>query len=184
MTAYLEKVKGLMETFLIAFIEVISWSKNANVDALAKLASTRDSELLDAVSVEFLAKPSIKPQSEIMELMRESSRMDPIIVYLKNSELLKEKTKAHILRLQAARYMLYDDKLYRRGYSMPLLKCVLPTEEKTIMWEIHNGTCRAGLLLADHEGELHGVCLEMRQRPTTFTSFESLSRRANFNDSP
>ena len=73
MAAYLEKVKGLMETFPITSIEVILQSKNANANALAKLALTRDSELLDAVSVEFLAEPSIKPQSEIMELMREPS---------------------------------------------------------------------------------------------------------------
>ena len=69
MAAYLEKAKGLMETFLIASIEVILRSKNANIDALAKLASTRDPELLEAVSVEFLAEPSIKPLSEIMELV-------------------------------------------------------------------------------------------------------------------
>ena len=69
MVAYLEKAKGLMETFPIASIEVILRSKNANVDALAKLASARDSELLDAVSVECLVEPSIKPQLEIMELI-------------------------------------------------------------------------------------------------------------------
>ena len=51
MAAYLEKAKGLMETFPIASIEVIPRSKNANAYALAKLAST----------VEFLAKPNIKP---------------------------------------------------------------------------------------------------------------------------
>ena len=70
MAAYLEKVKGLMETCLIASIEVIPRSKNANADALAKLASTGDAELWDIVSVEFLAELSIKPQSEIMELIR------------------------------------------------------------------------------------------------------------------
>ena len=62
MVAYLEKAKGLMETFPIAFIEVIPRSKNANIDALAKLASIRDSELLDTVSIEFLAEPNIKPR--------------------------------------------------------------------------------------------------------------------------
>ena len=130
-----------METFPIAFIEVIPRSKNANADALAKLALTRDAEWLDAVSVEFLAEPIIKPQLEIMELTREPSWMDPIIAYLKNGELPEEKMEACILQLKAARYVLYDDKLYRRGYSMPLLKCVLPAEVKNIMWEIHEGTC-------------------------------------------
>ena len=59
MAAYMEKAKGLMETFPIASIEVIPQSKNANVDALAKLALIRDVDLLDAVSVEFLAEPII-----------------------------------------------------------------------------------------------------------------------------
>ena len=76
-----------------------------------------------------------------MELTREPSLMYSIIAYLKNGELLEEKTNACILRLKATRYVLYDDKLYRRGYSMPLLKCVLHTKVKNIMWEIHEGTC-------------------------------------------
>ena len=141
MATYLEKAKWLMETFPIASIKVIPRSKNANTDALAKLASTRDSELLDAVSVEFLTEPSIKPRSEIMELTEEPSWMDPIIAYLKNGELPEEKMETHILWLKATRYVLYDDKLYRKGYSMPLLKCVLPMKAKNIMWEIRDGTC-------------------------------------------
>ena len=108
---------------------------------MANLALTKDSELLDAVSIEFLTEPSIKPQLEIMELMREPLWMDPIIAYLKNNELPEEKTKAHILRLKATCYMLYDEKLYKRGYSMPFLKCVLPMEVNNIIWEIHEGTC-------------------------------------------
>ena len=59
-----------MGTFLAASIEVIPRSKNANVDALAKLASTRDAKLLDAMFMEFLAKPGITQQPEIMELTR------------------------------------------------------------------------------------------------------------------
>ena len=71
--AYLEKAKELMGTFLITFIKVIPRSKYANVDALTKLALTRDAKLLDAISVEFLAEPSIKRQYEIMELTQELS---------------------------------------------------------------------------------------------------------------
>ena len=67
--------------------------------------------------------------------------MDPIIAYLRSGELPEEKTEARILRLKVAHYVLYDDKLYRRRYLMPLLKCVLPTKAKNIMWEIHEDTC-------------------------------------------
>ena len=53
--------------------------------------------------------------------------MDLIVTYLKTGEQLKDKTEARILLLKAARYVLYNDKLYRKGYSMPLLKCVSPS---------------------------------------------------------
>ena len=46
--------------------------------------------------------------------------MDHIVAYLKIGEHPEDKTEAQILQLKAARYVLYDDKLYRRGYSMSL----------------------------------------------------------------
>ena len=49
-----------------------------------------------------------------------------IITYLKNDELLENKTEARILRLKVARYVINDDKLYMSGYSILLLKCVHP----------------------------------------------------------
>ena len=142
MASYLEKAKGLMKTIQRTSIEVIPWSKNANGNILAKLASTRDTELLDSVLVEFLVEPNIKQQLEVIELVQEPSWMNPIIVYLKNGELPEGKIEAQILRLKAARYVLYDNKLYRKGYSMPLLKCVPPFETEYIMKEIHEGICK------------------------------------------
>ena len=58
-----------------------------------------------------------------------------------HNRIFKEQRIARILRLKAAHYVLYDDKLYRRGYSMPLLKCVPPSEAKYIMDKIHDGIC-------------------------------------------
>ena len=98
-------------------------------------------KLLDAVSVEFLAEPSIKQWPEVMELEQEHTWKDLIIAYLKNSELLENKMEARNLRLKAAHYVIYDDKLYRRRYSMPLLKCVVPFEAEYIMREIYEGIC-------------------------------------------
>ena len=141
MVTYLEKDKELLGLIATISVEVVLQSKNANAYALAKLASMRDAELLDAVSVEFLLEPSIKQQPEIMDLKQEPSWMHPIIAYLKNDELPKNKTKSRVLRLKVARYVIYDNKLYRRGYSMPLLKCVAPSEARYIMREIHEGIC-------------------------------------------
>ena len=71
MVAYLGKAKEQLSSFFAASIEVILRSKNSNADALAKLASTKNADLLDAVSIEFLAEPSILPQQGMMELTQE-----------------------------------------------------------------------------------------------------------------
>ena len=91
--------------------------------------------------MEYLVEPSIHPQLGIIELTQGPSWMDPIVMYLKIGEQPKDKTEARILQLKAACYVFYDDKLYRTGYSMPLLKCATLSEAKYIMREIHEGTC-------------------------------------------
>ena len=74
-----------------------------------------------------------------MEFEQEPSWIDPIIPYLKNGELPENKIEAKVLRLKATRYVIYNDKLYRRGYAMPLLKCMTPSEANYIMRNIHEG---------------------------------------------
>ena len=133
--AYLDKVKEQLSLFSVASIEVIPQSKNSNPDALAKLASMREADQLDAVSMEYLVEHSIHPKSKIMELTQGPSWMDPIVGYLKTGEQLEDKTEAHILQLKVAPYVLYDDYLYRKAYSSPLLKCATPSEAKYIMRE-------------------------------------------------
>ena len=61
MTACLDKANEQLSLFSAASIEVIPRSKNSNADTLAKLASIRDVDLLDAVFVEFLTETSIHP---------------------------------------------------------------------------------------------------------------------------
>ena len=86
MDAYLEKAKEQLCVFSATSIKIIPRSMNSNADALVKLASTSDADLLDAFSMKYLAEPSIHLQSRIMELTQELSWMDPIVVYLKTSE--------------------------------------------------------------------------------------------------
>ena len=80
-----------------------------------------------------MIEPSIKRQPEVMKLGQEPSWMDPIISYLRNDEVPKGKTEARVLRLKVARYVLNDKKPYRRGHSMPLLKCVPLSEAEYIV---------------------------------------------------
>ena len=46
------------------------------------------------------------------------------------------------MRKRAARFTILNDILYKRGFSMPYLKCVDEEEAKYILKEIHEGVCR------------------------------------------
>ena len=65
--------------------------------------------------------------------MTKDSWMTPVIQYLKDGVLPKDKRKARLLRLKAARYIMYDDQLYKRGLSTPLLKCVDLEKENYVL---------------------------------------------------
>ena len=65
--------------------------------------------------------------------------MTPIIQYHKDDKLLEDKYKARLLKLKAIKYILYDGRLYKRGFSIPLLKYVDLEEGNYILREIHEG---------------------------------------------
>ena len=51
-----------------------------------------------------------------------------------------------MVRKRETRYKILNDTLYKRGFSMPYLKCVNKEEAKYILEEIHEGVCE------DHVG--------------------------------
>ena len=51
-----------------------------------------------------------------------------------------------MVRKRETRYTILNDTLYKRGFSMPYLKCVNKEEAKYILEEIHEGVCE------DHVG--------------------------------
>ena len=67
--------------------------------------------------------------------------MTPIILYLKDGVLHEDKKKTRLLRLKVTWYTMYNDQLYKRGFSAPLLKYVDLEEGNYILQEIHEGIC-------------------------------------------
>jgi hypothetical protein len=45
------------------------------------------------------------------------------------------------LRIKAGRFTMLNGTLYKRGFTLPLMKCVSPEEGNYILWEIHEGIC-------------------------------------------
>jgi phosphatidylserine/phosphatidylglycerophosphate/cardiolipin synthase-like enzyme len=65
----------------------------------------------------------------------------PIVQYLRNETLPPEKDEANRLKKAAVHYVLVGDKVYKRGFSTPLLLCVSEMEAQRILKEIHDGSC-------------------------------------------
>ncbi|XP_052172158.1 uncharacterized protein LOC127788082 [Diospyros lotus] len=57
------------------------------------------------------------------------------------AELPEDKLEARRLRARVAWYCIYDDRLYKRGFSAPLLRCIDGTDCQTVLKEIHAGHC-------------------------------------------
>ena len=72
--------------------------------------------------------------------------MTPIVSFLWDGHLPQDANEARKIRKKAARFTILNDVLYKRGFSMPYLKCVDDDEAKYIIEEIHEGICR------DHTG--------------------------------
>ena len=97
---------------------------------------------MEVIPVEFLNEPSIHTTNQPQTVnctTTTDSWITPIVQYLKDGKLPEDKSKARLLRLKAARYILYDGQLYKKGFSTPLLKCVDLEERNYILWEIHVG---------------------------------------------
>ena len=51
------------------------------------------------------------------------------------------KNAARKLKVQASRFVLMKDVLYKRGFFCPYLRCLVPKEAEYVMKEVHEGIC-------------------------------------------
>ncbi|XP_062118866.1 uncharacterized protein LOC133832557 [Humulus lupulus] len=142
MAAYLTRVKGYLEQLEGYNIEKIPRERNTHTDALAKLASTKDKDILESVPVEYLSWPSITEAKVHMINTPKEFWVEPIMKYLKDGTLPTHKREDRRLAYKAARYTLVDGVLYKRGFSMLLLWCVDEEEAMKVLYYIHEGECK------------------------------------------
>ena len=67
--------------------------------------------------------------------------MTPVVRYLKEGWLLEDKTEVRKIQIRVARFIIIDDVLYRRGYSLLYLRCANSKEADYVLREIHKGIC-------------------------------------------
>ncbi|XP_022869393.1 uncharacterized protein LOC111388815 [Olea europaea var. sylvestris] len=141
LAVYLKLVLNLVPQFERFELVEVPRLENTHVDALSKLASSRDSELLKIVLIERLPKPSISGDEEVLWIEGTPLWMQPIVAYLNDQSLLASKIQAKKLRRRAAHFILQDDMIYKRGFASPLLRCVGGEETIYILREIYEGVC-------------------------------------------
>ena len=92
-----------------------------------------------------LKVPSIK-EVPTFAIQSTNSWMMPIVSFLQDRCLPLDNEEAKKIKKRAAEFTILNDTLYKRGFSMPYLKCVDEDKAKYILEEIHEEF--AGTMLA------------------------------------
>ena len=139
---YLKKVRELLKKFARVQVRHIPRAENSRADALAKLATASQENLNRLTPVEHLSEPSVDLNNEeISPVMSESSWMDPIWDYLIEGLLPNNPKEASKLRSRSARFTIHQGALYKRGFFIPILKCIAREDDDYVLREVHEGVC-------------------------------------------
>ncbi|GJT64981.1 reverse transcriptase domain-containing protein [Tanacetum coccineum] len=64
-----------------------------------------------------------------------------IIKYLEEGIVPSDKNKARFLRAKISQYVMESGVLFKKGYLVPMMRCVGPLQANYVIWEIHIGSC-------------------------------------------
>ena len=144
MQGYLSQVKHLQLDFESFVVSHVSRSGNTHADSLATLATSSAEGLPRVILVEDLCKADgVKEDMiQIHQVRVGPSWMDPIMSFLKDDTLPKEKLEAKKIKRKAPRFWLSEDhKLYKHFYSGPYLLCIHPEASELLLEELHERIC-------------------------------------------
>ncbi|XP_016172842.1 uncharacterized protein LOC107615265 [Arachis ipaensis] len=139
---YLAKVNKLTEEFDHLTIQHVPRKRNARIDLLSKLASTKPGQGNRSLIQEVVRTSSVSTTTDTgLPISDQESWTSPILQYLLNGVLPEDPKEAKQIKREAANYTIVTGQLYKRGFSQPLLKCVEPEDTEYILREIHEGCC-------------------------------------------
>ncbi|CAJ2676632.1 unnamed protein product [Trifolium pratense] len=142
LTEYLNLIKEKLTKFRQTEVKHVPREHNARADILSKLASTKKKKGGNQSLIqETLSKPSIVKPTEVFLICEidANSWMTPVFEFLNTGNLPIDKKEAAKVKRRACAYVILNGKMYRRGFSIPLLRCVEESEVASILGEIHEG---------------------------------------------
>ncbi|GJR71068.1 reverse transcriptase domain-containing protein [Tanacetum coccineum] len=142
MIKYLAKAKEYISEFKTFSIENIPREDNQKADVLSKLATVPFNHLTKEILVEVLNERSTEVQ-EVQTIVEEEGEnwMTPIIKYLEEGIVPSDKNEARALRAKIGQYTMESGVLFKKGYLIPMLRCVGPLQANYVIREIHMGSC-------------------------------------------
>ena len=114
--------------------------ENEHADRLVKAALAEYMLILGQL-LSFIQISPLIDNTSIQEIGSENYWTTLITSYLKDSVLPDDKETTRKLKVQAARFILIKDVLYKRGFLRPYLRCLGLEEADYVMREVHKGVC-------------------------------------------
>ena len=140
MKRYLALINQLISNFDDVKITQVSREENSTTDEVAKLASLDIDEGRCRLYMEVQNLPSID-SFDVNHIQLKACYMDPIVTYIRNGNLPTNPTEARKVKVMSSRFTILNDKLYKRGFSQPYLKCLDPEDVEYMLIEIYEGVC-------------------------------------------
>ncbi|XP_052288562.1 uncharacterized protein LOC127899263 [Citrus sinensis] len=103
------------------------------------MAAVVDPKMPKSIPLKVKSSLSIEQNLRVLRIEQKCSWMDPIILYLRDGVLPPDKLRARKIRAQASRYTMIDRILYRRGYTLPFLRCLDEDDADYVLREVHEG---------------------------------------------
>ena len=140
MKRYLEEVKNRIGNLEVRFVQIPK-GQNECADRLAK-AALPEFTLVPKQVLSFVQISSfIDDEVNVQEVNSESNWTTSLISYLKTGILPDGNDAARKLNVQASRFVLIKNILYKRGFSRLYLRCLCHKEADYVMREVHEGIC-------------------------------------------
>ena len=131
-------MKNRINSLEVKFVQ-IPREENECADRLAKAASTEFTNASKQVLSFVQTSSLINDGAQMQEINVEKNWTTSLIVYLKSGILPNGKDAERKLKVQASRFVLIRDVLYKRGFSRLYLRCLSHDEADYVMREVHEG---------------------------------------------
>ncbi|XP_021747900.1 uncharacterized protein LOC110713763 [Chenopodium quinoa] len=141
MMKYVTKVKELAAQLVHFQIDLVPRAGNSQADALSKLASSTLESLIRIMMVEVLEESSIAEKEQVNCVRSQRAWFSDILAYKLQGSLPDDEAQTKKVKKDANWYVVMNGELNKKGFSKPLLRCILEWEQEGIMEEAHFGIC-------------------------------------------